>query len=60
MLVPDADDDVMRLAALVGALGDQIANDSLALHLALARSVPFRVFFSPTGAAERWQPSPAK
>jgi hypothetical protein len=51
MLVPDADDDVMRLAALVGALGDQIANDSLALHLALARSVPFRVFFSPTAAA---------
>jgi ADP-heptose:LPS heptosyltransferase len=60
MPVPNAADDLMRFAALVGALGDQIANDSLALHLALARSVPFRVFFSPTAAAARWHPSPAR
>lgn len=52
VLVPDTDDNVMRFAAVVGALDYLITSDSLALHLALAQSVPFLAFFAPTSAAE--------
>jgi heptosyltransferase-2 len=52
VIVPDTEDDVMRFAAIVGALDYLITSDSLALHLALAQSVPFLAFFSPTSAAE--------
>ena len=43
---------MMRLAALVGTLDYLITSDSLALHLAVAKSVPFLAFFAPTSAAE--------
>lgn len=52
ILVPDTDDDVLRFAAVVGALDYLITSDSLALHLALAQSIPFLAFFAPTPAAE--------
>lgn len=52
IVVPNTDDDVMRFAALVGTLDYLITSDSLALHLAVAQSIPFLAFFAPTSAAE--------
>lgn len=52
LLVPNTDDSVLRLAALVGRLAYMITSDSLAMHLAIAQRVPTLAFFSPTSAAE--------
>lgn len=52
LLVPNTDDSVLRLAALIGRLRYMITSDSLAMHLAIAQHVPTLAFFSPTSAAE--------
>lgn len=52
LLVPNTDDSVLRLAALVGRLHYMITSDSLAMHLAIAQQVPTLAFFAPTSAAE--------
>lgn len=52
ILVPNTDDSVLRLAALVGRLHTMISSDSLAMHLAIAQCVPTVAFFAPTSAAE--------
>jgi len=52
LLVPNTDDSVLRLAALIGRLHYMITSDSLAMHLAIAQQVPTLAFFAPTSAAE--------
>ncbi|HWP57477.1 MAG TPA: glycosyltransferase family 9 protein [Candidatus Acidoferrales bacterium] len=52
ILVPNTDDSVLRLAALIGRLHTMITSDSLAMHLAIAQHVPTVAFFAPTSAAE--------
>lgn len=52
ILVPNTDDSVLRLAALVGRLHAMITSDSLAMHLAIAQRVPTVAFFAPTSASE--------
>jgi heptosyltransferase-2 len=52
ILVPNTDDSVLRLAALVGRLHAMITSDSLAMHLAIAQGVPKVAFFAPTSATE--------
>ncbi len=52
ILVPNTDDSVLRLAALVGRLQAMITSDSLAMHLAVAQRVPTVAFFAPTSAPE--------
>lgn len=52
ILVPNTDDSVLRLAAIIGALDYLITSDSLAMHLAIGQRIPFLAFFSPTSAAE--------
>jgi heptosyltransferase-2 len=52
ILVPNTDDSVLRLAALVSRLNVLITSDSLAMHLAIAQCVPTVAFFAPTSAAE--------
>ncbi|WP_028310666.1 glycosyltransferase family 9 protein [Derxia gummosa] len=52
VLVPDTDDSVLRLAALIGRLDYLVSSDSLALHLGIAQRVPFLAFFAPTSAVE--------
>lgn len=52
LLVPNTDDSVLRLAALIGRLRYMITSDSLAMHLAIAQQVPTLAFFAPTSAAE--------
>lgn len=52
ILVPNTDDSVLRLAALVGRLRALITSDSLAMHLAIAQRVPTVAFFAPTSAPE--------
>jgi heptosyltransferase-2 len=52
ILVPNTDDSVLRLAALVGRLQAMITSDSLAMHLAIAQRVPTVAFFAPTSAPE--------
>ena len=52
LLVPNTDDSVLRLSALIGRLHHMITSDSLAMHLAIAQQVPTLAFFSPTSAAE--------
>ena len=50
--VPDTDDSVLRLAAVIGHLDYLVTSDSLALHLGIAQHIPFLAFFAPTSAAE--------
>ncbi len=52
LLVPNTDDSVLRLAALIGQLHYMVTSDSLAMHLAIAQQVPTLAFFAPTSAAE--------
>lgn len=52
ILVPNTDDSVLRLAALIGRLHAMITSDSLAMHLAIAQRVPTVAFFAPTSASE--------
>ena len=52
ILVPNTDDSVLRLAALVGRLHAMITSDSLAMHLAIAQRIPTVAFFAPTSAPE--------
>ena len=52
LIVPETDDSVLRLAAVIATLDYLISSDSLGLHLAIAQSVPFLAFFAPTSAAE--------
>ncbi len=52
VLVPETDDSVLRLAALIGELDAMVSSDSLAMHLAIAQQVPTIVFFAPTSAVE--------
>jgi len=52
LLVPNTDDSVLRLAALVGRLNALFTSDSLAMHLAISQQVPTLAFFAPTSAAE--------
>jgi len=52
IVVANTEDSVLRLAAVVRTLDYLITSDSLALHLAIAQSVPFLAFFAPTSAAE--------
>jgi heptosyltransferase II len=50
--VANTDDSPLRLAALVKQLDHMVSCDSLAMHLAIAQSVPTVAFFAPTSAAE--------
>lgn len=52
LLVPNTDDSVLRLSALIGRLHYMITSDSLAMHLAIAQQVPTLAFFAPTSASE--------
>jgi len=52
IVVPDTDDSVLRLAAIIGRLDYLISSDSLALHLGIAQRIPFLAFFAPTSAVE--------
>jgi len=46
------DNGLLEFAALVDRLDVLITSDSLALHMANARTVPVLAFFAPTSAAE--------
>lgn len=46
------DNSLLEFAAIVDRLDLLVTSDSLALHIAIARSVPIVSFFSPTSAAE--------
>ncbi len=50
--VPNTDDSVLRLAAVIGTADVLISSDSLPLHLGIAQRIPFVAFFAPTSAAE--------
>jgi heptosyltransferase-2 len=50
--VPNTDDSVLRLAAVLGRLDALITSDSLAMHLAISQRVPTLAFFAPTSAQE--------
>jgi len=50
--VTDTDDSPLRLAAVVRQFDHMISSDSLAMHLAIAQSVPTVAFFAPTSAVE--------
>lgn len=52
ILVPDTDDSVLRLAAVISCLDAMITSDSLAMHLAISQRVPTLAFFAPTSAPE--------
>lgn len=50
--VADTDTSILRLAAVIGRSDFLISSDSLALHLGIARHIPFVAFFAPTSAPE--------
>lgn len=50
--VADTEDSPLRLAAIVKQLDQLFSSDSLAMHLAIAQSVPTVAFFAPTSAVE--------
>lgn len=52
IMVPDTSDSTLELAAAIRALDYLVTTDSLALHLAVAQSVPNLSFYAPTSAAE--------
>ncbi len=52
LLVPNTNDSVLRMAALIGRLDLLITSDSLAMHLGIAQGVKSVAFFAPTSAAE--------
>jgi heptosyltransferase II len=52
LLVPNTDDSVLRLAALVSRLSHMITSDSLAMHLAISQRISTVAFFAPTSATE--------
>jgi heptosyltransferase-2 len=52
ILVPDTDDSILRLAAVIRSLDAMITSDSLAMHLAISQRVPTLAFFAPTSAPE--------
>lgn len=52
ILVPDTSESTLELAAAIRALDYLVTADSLALHLAVAQSVPNLSFYAPTSAAE--------
>lgn len=52
LLVPNTDSSIFKLADIISRLDLLITSDSLAMHLAIAQSIPFVAFFAPTSAAE--------
>lgn len=52
IVVPDTSESTLDLAAAIRALDYLVTTDSLALHLAVAQSVPNLSFYAPTSAAE--------
>lgn len=52
IMVPDTSESVLDLAAAIRALDYVVTTDSLALHLAVAQSIPNLSFYAPTSAAE--------
>ena len=52
LMIPETEDSVLRLAAVIASLDYLITTDSLALHLAIAQNIPFLAVFAPTSAAE--------
>jgi len=52
IVVPDTSESTLELAAAIRALDYLVTTDSLALHLAVAQSVPSLSFYAPTSAAE--------
>jgi heptosyltransferase-2 len=52
ILVPNTDDSILRLAAVIRQLDTMITSDSLAMHLAISQDVPTLAFFAPTSADE--------
>lgn len=52
VMVPNTDDSLLYLAAIVKRLDYLITSDSLAMHLAIAQKRPCLAFFCPTSAAE--------
>lgn len=52
IMVPDTSESTLELAAAIRALDYLVTTDSLALHLAVAQSVPNLSFYAPTSAAE--------
>lgn len=52
VVVPDTSESTLELAAAIRALDYLVTSDSLALHLAVAQSVPNLSFYAPTSAAE--------
>jgi len=52
IVVPDTSESTLELAAAIRALDYLVTTDSLALHLAVAQSVPNLSFYAPTSAAE--------
>lgn len=52
IMVPDTSESTLELAAAIRAVDYLVTTDSLALHLAVAQSVPNLSFYAPTSAAE--------
>jgi heptosyltransferase-2 len=52
IVVPDTSESTLDLAAAIRALDYLVTTDSLALHLAVAQSIPNLSFYAPTSAAE--------
>jgi heptosyltransferase II len=52
IVAPDTSESTLELAAAIRALDYLVTTDSLALHLAVAQSVPNLSFYAPTSAAE--------
>lgn len=52
VVVPDTSESTLELAAAIGALDYLVTADSLALHLAVAQSIPNLSFYAPTSATE--------
>lgn len=52
IVVPDTTESTLELAAAIRAVDYLVTTDSLALHLAVAQSVPSLSFYAPTSAAE--------
>lgn len=52
VVAPDTSESTLELAAAIRALDYLVTTDSLALHLAVAQSVPNLSFYAPTSAAE--------
>jgi heptosyltransferase-2 len=50
VLVPNTDDSILRLAAVIRQLDAMVTSDSLAMHLAISQGVPTLAFFAPTSA----------